>query len=365
MSGTQARRLCPDLVVAEPRFEAYVDGQPGGVRHLPRHHPAGRRASRSTRPSWTWAACAGWSATRRRSQRRCASRVARDVGLNITVGVARTKFLAKVASGVAKPDGLLVVAPGHELSFLHPLPVERLWGVGAVTAGKLHAVGLSTVGDVADAGESMLVSLLGRGAGHHLHRLAHNRDPRPVVVGRRRGSIGSQRALGRARRTADDIDIDRRRPGRPGDPADAGRAPHRPHGGAPAPLRRLHPGDPLPHAPRGHRSDGRRADRGAAAAGRRDADDPRTRADPARACRSATSTATARPSWSCRSTASPGSASISRWTTSGRSSAPRRSPGPCCWAATRGCRCRCCRTEPARPDPPGGTAAQAWYPVAQ
>src|SRR5260370_310723 len=70
------------------------------------------------------------------------------VGLPITVGVARTKFLAKVASGVAKPDGLLVVPPGRELAFLHPLPVERLWGVGAVTARKLREHEIVTVGDV-------------------------------------------------------------------------------------------------------------------------------------------------------------------------------------------------------------------------
>lgn len=206
MSGTQARRLCPEVVVAQPRFEAYVqasravfgifrDTTPlvegisideafldvGGLRRLVGPPPAIAASLRA--------------------------RVAREVGLNITVGVARTKFLAKVASGVAKPDGLLVVSPGHELSFLHPLAVERLWGVGSVTAAKLHAVGLSTVGDVADAGESMLVSLLGRGTGGHLHRLAHNRDPRPIVVGRRRGSVGAQRALGRARRTPDEIDV--------------------------------------------------------------------------------------------------------------------------------------------------------------
>ena len=112
------------------------------------------------------------------------------VGLPITVGVARTKFLAKVASGVAKPDGLLVVPPDAELAFLHPLAVERLWGVGVVTAGKLHARGIATVGEVALLGEEALVTMLGRGSGRHLHALAHNRDPRRVQVGRRRGSIG-------------------------------------------------------------------------------------------------------------------------------------------------------------------------------
>ena len=128
------------------------------------------------------------------------------VGLPITVGVARTKFLAKVASGVAKPDGLLVVPPDGELTFLHPLPVERLWGVGPVTARKLHDRGIVTVGEVAQLAEAALVAMLGRASGRHLHALAHNRDPRPVQVGRRRRSIGSQRALGRSPKSADAID---------------------------------------------------------------------------------------------------------------------------------------------------------------
>jgi DNA polymerase-4 len=139
-----------------------------------------------------------------------AVRLRRDVrervGLPITVGVARTKFLAKVASGVAKPDGLLVVPPGAELAFLHPLPVGRLWGVGPVTAGKLHDRGIRTVGEVAQVAEAALVAMLGRAQGRHLHALAHNRDPRRVQVGRRRGSIGSQRALGRSPRSPDDVD---------------------------------------------------------------------------------------------------------------------------------------------------------------
>jgi DNA polymerase-4 len=119
--------------------------------------------------------------------------------------VARTKFLAKVASGVGKPDGLLVVPTDGELAFLHPLPVERLWGVGPVTAGKLRERGILTVGKVARLGEAALVSILGVGAGRHLHALAHNRDPRPVQVGRRRGSIGSQSAL-RSTRSLTEVD---------------------------------------------------------------------------------------------------------------------------------------------------------------
>jgi DNA polymerase-4 len=128
------------------------------------------------------------------------------VGLPITVGVARTKFLAKVASGVAKPDGLLVVPPDREFAFLHPLPVERLWGVGRITADKLHQRGIATVGDVARLTEATLVSMLGPASGRHLHALAHNRDPRPVQVRRRRRSIGAQRALGRSAKSHDLID---------------------------------------------------------------------------------------------------------------------------------------------------------------
>jgi DNA polymerase-4 len=139
-----------------------------------------------------------------------ARRLRRDVldqvGLPITVGVARTKFLAKVASGVAKPDGLLVVPPDGELDFLHPLPVQRLWGVGPVTARKLYDRGITNVGEVAQLAERTLVAMLGQAAGRHLHALAHNRDPRPVQVGRRRRSIGSQRALGRSPKSPETID---------------------------------------------------------------------------------------------------------------------------------------------------------------
>jgi DNA polymerase-4 len=133
-------------------------------------------------------------------------RVREQVGLPITVGVARTKFLAKVASGVAKPDGLLVVPPDRELDFLHPLEVERLWGVGAVTAAKLHDRGIATVGQLAELAEDALVSMVGRASGRHLHALAHNRDIRRVQVGRRRGSIGAQRALGRSPKSIGAVD---------------------------------------------------------------------------------------------------------------------------------------------------------------
>ncbi|MFI6069539.1 DNA polymerase IV [Micromonospora sp. NPDC051227] len=205
MGGQQARRLCPDAIVVPPRMSAYtaasravfeifrqttplVEGlsideaflDVGGLRRLV--GPPAEIAERLRRE------------------------VRDQVHLPITVGVARTKFLAKVASGVAKPDGLLVVAPDAELAFLHPLPVERLWGVGPVTAAKLRERRIRTVGEVARLGEAALVSLLGAGAGRHLHSLAHNRDPRAVQVGRRRGSMGAQHALSRTPHASTELD---------------------------------------------------------------------------------------------------------------------------------------------------------------
>ncbi|HLR97791.1 MAG TPA: DNA polymerase IV [Jiangellaceae bacterium] len=205
MGGAQARRLCPHGVVVSPRMSAYsaaskavfevfeqttplVEGlsideaflDVGGLRRL-----AGQPAD--------------IAATLRRD-------VLEHVGLPITVGVARTKFLAKVASGVAKPDGLLVVPPEEEIAFLHPLPVERLWGVGPVTAEKLRTHGIRTVGEVAETTDTALIALLGRASGLQLYALAHNQDPRPVRVRRRRRSMGAQRALGSARTCVQDLD---------------------------------------------------------------------------------------------------------------------------------------------------------------
>jgi DNA polymerase-4 len=139
---------------------------------------------------------------------RLRAEVRERVGIPITVGVARTKFLAKVASGVGKPDGLLVVPIDQELTFLHALPVERLWGVGPVTSKKLRQRSITTVADVAALGEAALIDIIGRAAGRHLHALAHNRDPRRIEVGRRRRSIGTQRALGRRARSPATLDVD-------------------------------------------------------------------------------------------------------------------------------------------------------------
>lgn len=206
MGGRQARDLCPDAVVVPPRMDVYsaasrdvfaifrdttplVEGlsideaflEVGGLRRI--------------------------AGTPEQIAIALRARVRAEVGLAISVGVARTKFLAKVATAVSKPDGLLVVEPDREEAFLLPLPVERLWGVGAVTAEKLHRLGIHTVGELAELEAATAERLLGRAAGAHLHALARLRDPRPVDTTRRRGSIGSQRALGRQPRSAEELDV--------------------------------------------------------------------------------------------------------------------------------------------------------------
>ncbi|HEU4970303.1 MAG TPA: DNA polymerase IV [Gaiellaceae bacterium] len=196
MGGRQARRLCPQAIVVPPRMSAYSDASKAVFAVFEDTTPLveGLSIDEAFLDVRGLERLAGEPSDIAVRLRR---RVLDEVGLPITVGIARTKFLAKVASAVAKPDGLLLVPPEGELEFLHPLPVERLWGVGRVTAEKLHSRGLRTVGQVARLEEELLVQLLGRASGRHLHALAHNRDPRRVQTGRRRGSIGSQRALGR------------------------------------------------------------------------------------------------------------------------------------------------------------------------
>ena len=196
MGGAQARRLCPAAVVVPPRMAAYSEASRAVFAVFERTTPHVEALS-IDEAFLDVGGLRRISGTPTEIAVRLRADVAADVGLPITVGVARTKFLAKVASGVAKPDGLLVVAPEAELAFLHPLPVERLWGVGPATAAKLHARAITTVAEVAAMTEASLVAMLGRASGRHLHALAHNADPRPVVARRRRRSIGSQRALGR------------------------------------------------------------------------------------------------------------------------------------------------------------------------
>jgi DNA polymerase-4 len=205
MGLTEARRLCPSAIVVQPRMAAYSEASEAVFEVFRQTTPLVEglsidEAFLDVRGMETVSGTPSAMAARLRAD------VLERVGLPISVGVARTKFLAKVASAVAKPDGLLVVPLDGELAFLHPLPVERLSGVGRVTADKLHGAGITTVGEVALLAETALVAILGQAAGRHLHALAHNQDSRPVQVGRRRRSIGSQRALGRSPTPPDALD---------------------------------------------------------------------------------------------------------------------------------------------------------------
>jgi len=205
MGGRQARRLCPEAVVVPPRFSAYTEASRAMFAVFEDTSPVVEglsidEAFLDVRGMERIAGTPFEIAVKLRAA------VRERVGLPVTVGVARTKFLAKVASGVAKPDGLIVVPPDRELAFLHPLPVECVWGVGPATARRLQAWNVRTVGELAALSESTLVAMLGRAAGRHLSARAHNRDFRRVEPGRRRGSIGSQRALGRGRHSAQTID---------------------------------------------------------------------------------------------------------------------------------------------------------------
>jgi DNA polymerase-4 len=207
MGEVQARRLCPQAVVVAPRMDAYSAASAAMFEVFNATTPFVEglsidEAFLEVGGLWRLSGTPTEIAVRLRRE------LLEKVGLPVTVGVARTKFLAKVASGVAKPDGLLVVPADGELEFLHPLPIERLWGVGPVTASKLRDRSITTVAEVAQLGESALVRILGRAAGRHLHALAHNRDPRPVDVGRRRRSMGTQRALGRRPRAPEALDAD-------------------------------------------------------------------------------------------------------------------------------------------------------------
>ena len=205
MSGREARLRCPQALVVPPRMSAYSAASKAVFAVFADTTPVVEALS-IDEAFLDVSGLAGIAGPAVDIAVRLRQRVRAEVGLPITVGIARTKFLAKVASGVGKPDGLLMVEPDRELEFLHPLPVGRLWGVGPVTAEKLSRLGIRTVGEVAAMAETELVAVLGPASGRHLHALAHNRDPRPVQVGRRRRSVGAQSALGRPRHALADIE---------------------------------------------------------------------------------------------------------------------------------------------------------------
>lgn len=194
MGGRQALALCPQAVVVEPRMHAYSEASRAvfDVFHDTSPEVEALSIDEAFLDVTGLRRLVG---TDTEIAQRLRRRVATEVGLPLSVGGGSTKFLAKVASGVCKPNGLLIVPEGGELAFLHPLPVGRLWGVGLVAQERLAAIGVHTVGDVAALHRSHLVAHLGPAGGGHIHALAHNLDPRRVDAGRRRRSIGSQHSF--------------------------------------------------------------------------------------------------------------------------------------------------------------------------
>ncbi len=193
MSGREARKRCPQAIVVSPRMKAYSQASKDVFEIFRDISPMveGLSIDEAFIDVTGLRRLVGPARGIAENLRR---RVKQEVGLDISVGIASTKFLAKVASGVCKPDGLLEIEAGREIEFLHPLPVGKLWGVGPVTDRKLRERGVATVAEVAALSKDQLVAMLGNGSGRHLHALAHNRDPRRIETGKRRRSIGSQRS---------------------------------------------------------------------------------------------------------------------------------------------------------------------------
>jgi DNA polymerase IV len=205
MGGTQARRLCPEAIAVPPRFDAYVEASRALFEVFERTAP--RVEGLSLEEAFLdVSGLERITGTPVEIARRLRREVREQVGIAVSVGIASSKVVAKMASGAAKPDGLLLIEPGREREFLHPLPVDRIWGVGAATARRLRAHGIDTVGDIAALTEEALVAILGRAGGKHLHAIANGRSSRGVRAGRRRRTYGAQRALGLRRFRDQELD---------------------------------------------------------------------------------------------------------------------------------------------------------------
>ncbi len=196
MSGWRARQLCPQLIFVGGHFKEYQRLGDAAIKIVSDFTPLVERISIDEAFADV-AGCTHLFGPPVEIARTIRGRVRAEIGLPISVGVARTKHLAKIASQVAKPDGLVVVDPDTELDFLHDLPVELMWGVGAVTKARLADFGVTTIGQLAKTPGWSLEQLLGPAAGEKLAALAWNRDPREVNVYRRARSAGAQSALGK------------------------------------------------------------------------------------------------------------------------------------------------------------------------
>jgi DNA polymerase-4 len=205
MNTEQALRSCPEALVVPPRMETYTEASRAVYRIFEDTAPVVEGLS-IDEAFLDVRGLEHISGTPEQIATDLRRRVLEQAGLKISVGVARTKFLAKVASGQSKPDGLLVVRPDEEDAFLHPLPVETVWGVGHVTSGKLHSMGIRTVGDIARCPESRLTAALGRSAGQRLADLANGRDPREVAPRKKRESLGAQSAFPSSSKSPAEVD---------------------------------------------------------------------------------------------------------------------------------------------------------------
>jgi DNA polymerase IV len=205
MPAEKARRLCPGLVVVKADFDSYVRASRQLFRIFRDTAPVveGMSLEEAFLDVRGLGRISGHPVEIAMALR---NRVRDEIGLPLSVGVARTKGVAKMASKMSKPEGLLAVSRAGELPFLHPLRVERLWGVGASTAEKLHAAGIDTVGQVAAMTREELEAVLGRAGARSLHAFALGRDPRRVRIGSGRRSVGAQRGLGLSRLRAGDLD---------------------------------------------------------------------------------------------------------------------------------------------------------------
>ena len=196
MSGRRARELCPRLRFVSGSFRRYQDLADRVIAIFGDFTPLVERIS-IDEAFLDVAGSVHLFGPPEHIAGEVRRRVREEVGLPVSVGAASTKHLAKIASQVAKPDGLVVVEPGRELEFLHPLPVGLMWGVGPVTRERLARQGITTIGDLAATPGHYLRSLLGTAAGHKAGSLAWNRDPRHVDTSHRARSVGAQSALGR------------------------------------------------------------------------------------------------------------------------------------------------------------------------
>jgi DNA polymerase-4 len=196
MSGWHARQLCPTLTFVSGHFTEYQRLGDAAIKVVADYTPLVERISIDEAFA-DMAGCTHLSGAPPEIARTIRHRVRAELGLPISVGVARTKHLAKIASQVAKPDGLVVVDPARELEFLHALPVELMWGVGPVTQARLAEVGVLTIGQLAKTPGGYLEQLLGPAAGEKLAALAWNRDAREIKTHRRAKSAGAQSAFGK------------------------------------------------------------------------------------------------------------------------------------------------------------------------